>query len=254
MPNVYSLGRLGHGSRRLAAAVVVAACLPAPAQGQVLLGMLFGGKLATETFNIGFEVGMNLPTLDGLEGASVSRGLLLGLFASWRFSEHVHLFTGLTPVSNKGAREAAPIPLGDGDLDPVVAGTTMDRHLGYLDIPVLLQYAPRRDDGFRIGAGPQFGILLSANDRYAGTSPQGTPVVVEHAIDDDLEKLDVGIAFDAEYRIAKVGLAIGIRYYNGRTNIMRDDASPAMYNRVLSGSGRISLGKPKPKTASPESR
>src|SRR6476619_3843267 len=65
----------------------------APAGAQVLIGMLFGGAVASENFNIGFEIGMNLSTVDGLNGASVSRGTLLGLYAAWRFSEHYHLYT-----------------------------------------------------------------------------------------------------------------------------------------------------------------
>ena len=235
---------------RAALAILLLTAVPARADAQVLIGMLFGGKLATETFNIGFEVGMNLATVDGLSGAGTARGPLIGLFASWRFSEHVHLFTGLTPLSDKGAREAAPIPLGDPVLDPLVAGGTMDRNFGYLDIPVLLQFAPKRDDGVRVGVGPQFGFLLSANDRYEAISPMGTSVVIERNIMDDVERLDVGIAFDAEYRFSAIGLAIGIRYFNGRTNVLRSDTGPSMYNRVLSGSGRISLGGQK-KPAAP---
>ena len=238
-----------------AMALLLAVATPAKAGAQVLIGVLLGGKLATETFNIGFEIGMNLPDVDGLSGASRTRGLLLGLFASWRFSEHFHLFTGLTPVSNKGAQGADPVFLNDPALDPLVASGQMARDLDYMDIPVLLQYALKRDDGLRVGVGPQFGILLSANDRYAARSPQGTEVVVEQDIEGQLERLDVGVAFDAEYRFAALGLAIGIRWYNGRTNILRDDAGPPMYNRVLSGSGRISLGARKPAAPKPpESR
>ena len=203
-------------------ALTIAAAMPLRAGAQVLIGILLGSKLSTETFNMGFEIGMNLPNVDGLSGASHSRGLLLGLFASWRFSEHVHLFTGLTPFSQKGAQGADPIPLDDPALDPLVAGGRMVRSLDYIDIPVLLQYAPKRNEGLRVGAGPQFGILLSANDRYTARSPQGTEVTVEQDIASQLENLDVGIALDAEYRFGGFPLAIGIRWYEGRTNILRE--------------------------------
>ena len=73
---------------------LVATAVAKPAQAQVLIGMLFGEKLASDNFNIGFEIGMNLSTVNDLDGASRSRGPLVGLFASWRFSEHYHLFTG----------------------------------------------------------------------------------------------------------------------------------------------------------------
>ena len=225
---------------------LAALALPSAAQAQVLIGMLLGGKLASETFNIGFEIGMQLPTIDGLNGASRTRGMLLGLFASWRFSEHVHLFVGLTPLSNKGAEGANPVPLNDPELDALVGGGTMDRGLGYVDIPVLLQWAPQRNHGIRLGIGPQFAFLTSAHDRYNTQSRLGTAVTVEQDISNQLNNVDAGIALDAEYRFNGLPLAISIRYYDGRTNILRNESGPSMYNRVLSGSGRISLGTHRP--------
>ena len=100
-----ALGRTG------AIVTLCTVMISAPAQGQVLIGMLFGGALASENFNIGFEIGMNLSNVDGLNGASVSRGTLLGLYASWRFSEHYHLYTAILPLSAKGAKDADPIAL-----------------------------------------------------------------------------------------------------------------------------------------------
>jgi hypothetical protein len=227
-------------------AMLLALAIARPANAQVLIGMLFGGKLASENFNIGFEIGANLPTVDGLEGASRTTGVLLGLFASWRFSEQLHLYTGLLPLSNKGADDADPIPLNDAQLDTLIAGGRMDRKLDYLDIPVILQFAQSRNaGGFRVGVGPQVNILLSAHDRYESTSALGTPVVTENDIEDSLERFDVGVAFDAEYRIKGIGLAIGVRYYHGLTKLSSD--GPSMYNRVLSGSGRIALGSSRPK-------
>jgi hypothetical protein len=228
-------------------AMVLGAATPSRASAQVVLGILFGEKLASENFNIGFEIGMNLSTVSDLSGAAVTRGTLLGLFGTWRFSEHYHLFTGLLPLSQKGAKDADAIPLNDPVLDPSIAGRTMERNLGYIDIPVLVQWAQHRDGGFRIGAGPQIGILLSANDRYSAITPQGTAVVIENDIEKSIERFDAGVAFDAEYRITGLGLAIGVRYYQGLTDLLRGDGS-SMHNQVLSGSGRITLGGRKPKT------
>jgi outer membrane protein with beta-barrel domain len=220
---------------------VLSALLTAPSKAQVLIGMLLGGSLASENFNIGFEIGMNLSTVDGLDGASRSRGTLLGLFASWRFSEHYHLYTGIMPLSDKGAKDADPIPLNDPTLDPVISTGKMERDLGYFDIPIILQLAQRRSGGFRVGAGPQIGILLSAKDRYAGITPQGTPVTIENDIEKATQRFDAGVAFDAEYKFTGFPLAIGVRYYYGLTDVMKDSGA-SLHNQVLSGSGRISLG------------
>ena len=227
--------------RTVAIVAVLSAMITAPSQAQVLIGMLLGGTLASENFNIGFEIGMNLSTVDGLDGASRSRGTLIGLFASWRFSEHWHLYTGIMPLSDKGAKDADPIPLNDPTLDPIIATGKMERDLGYFDIPIILQLAQRRSGGFRVGAGPQIGILLSAKDRYAGVTPQGTPVTIENDIEKATQRFDAGVAFDAEYKFTGFPLAIGVRYYYGLTDVMKDSGS-ALHNQVLSGSGRISLG------------
>jgi len=229
--------------------LAMGSALPARAQG-VVLGILFGDRLASETFNIGIEIGANLATLEGLDGASRSPGPLFGLFASWRFSEHYHLFTGVLPLSSKGAKDADPIPLNDAELDPLVAAGRMERDLGYVDIPILFQLAQRRDGGFRVGVGPQIGFLVSAKDRYAGTTTQGTAATIENDIDDSVEGFDAGVSVDAEYRFSGLGLAIGIRYYHGVTDITQG-SGPAIHNRVLSGSGRIALGGQRSKKAPP---
>ena len=88
----------------------------------MLIGILLGDKLSSETFNIGLELGMNLSTLDDMEGAERMTGPMVGLFASWRFSEHVHLQPSILFLSKKGASNATPIPLGDPELDPLIAG------------------------------------------------------------------------------------------------------------------------------------
>ena len=103
----------------------------------------------------------------------------------------------------------------------------------------------------RKGAGPQMGILLSAKDRYDGVTPQGTGVTVENDIEGSTQRFDAGIAFDTEYRFAKIPLAIGVRYYYGLTDTMKG-SGPAVYNRVLSGSGRIALGVSKKKPPEPK--
>src|SRR5262245_33298200 len=118
-----ALGRTG------AIVTLCAGLVSAPAQGQVLIGMLFGGALPSENFNIGFEIGMNLSNVDGLNGGSLSRGTLLGLYSSWRFSEHFHLYTAILPLSAKGAKDADAIALNDPTLDPLVSAGKMTREL-----------------------------------------------------------------------------------------------------------------------------
>ena len=129
---------------------------PKPAEGQVVMGWLMGEFLTTETFNVGFDIGMNFSTLSGLENAERDRGALFGLFGEWRFDPNVHLQVGFIPISDKGAKNIDPIPFDDPELDPLVSGGTMVRDMSTLDFPILIQYATGPEKGLRIGAGPQW--------------------------------------------------------------------------------------------------
>jgi hypothetical protein len=211
-----------------------------PARPQVLIGLLAGNALNSETFNIGFDIGMNIATLEGLGDASRSRSALFGLFADWRFAEHVHLTTGLIPLSSRGATGLAPIPFGDPALDSLVLGGTMTRTINTFDLPIILKYAPRRSTGPRVGVGPQIAFIMGANDRYTATGSTGTTVVIEEDVEGRLANIDAGVAVDLEWRWTL--LAIGVRYYHGLTDL-RDAAGSPIHSRVLSGSGRIPLGR-----------
>lgn len=220
--------------------VVALALGPKPVEGQVLVAWLLGEKLTTENFNVGIDIGMNFSTLSGLENAERMNGTLFGLFAEWRFHPRFHLQPGLLVLSKKGAQGIDPIGFEDVELDPLVSGGTMTRNLDFLDIPILLQYAAGTDQGLRVGAGPQLNILLGGLDRYEGLTSEGTKVIIEEDVKNQLETLEVGIAFDVEYQFS-FGIAIGVRYFHGLTD-MDGSTGFTSKSRVLSGSGRISLG------------
>ena len=142
-----------------------------PARAQVLMGYLFGEKLATPTFNMGFEVGVNFSTLEGPADAERMNRTVFGLFGDWRFSENLHMVGAVLPFAGRGAQGLAPVPTGDPGFDGQTAGGHMTRSLGYVEIPVLLKWAPEREEGFRIGAGPSLGVVTGATDRFVACDP-----------------------------------------------------------------------------------
>jgi hypothetical protein len=201
----------------------------APARAQVLIGYLFGEKLASKTFNMGFEVGMNFSDMDGLGDSERLNRPVFGLFADWRFSEHLHFGGAVLPVAGRGASELAPVATGDPAFDAQATNATMERSLNYVEIPLILKYAPKREEGFRVGAGPSLGFITGAHDRYDVGS-----YVLERDL--DTPSLDFGISGEVEWRF-KV-LAIAARYTEGLTDLGNDT-----HTRVLTGTGRIYLGR-----------
>ena len=233
----------------LAAAVAAAVLLGSTgAHAQVLLGSLLGGKLASPTFNMGFEVGINFSNLDGFSESERMNRTVFGLFADWRFSRNFHMGGAVLPFAGRGATSLAPVPTGDPEFDAQTAGGSMDRSLGYVEIPVLLKWAPKRDEGFRVGAGPSFGIVTGATDRYEATTSTGTAYKLERDIGGDLPGLDLGVSVDVEWRLPM--LAIAARYTHGLTDMRHEGAPQAIHSRVLTGTGRIYLGKKPAETPS----
>ena len=205
------------------------------------MGYLFGEKLASPTFNMGFEIGINFSTLDGLDAAERTNRTVFGLFGDWRFSKHFHLGGAFLPIAGRGAEGASPMPTGDPEIDGQTGGSTMTRSLSYIEFPVLLKWAPKRETGFRIGAGPSFGIVTGASDRYESTTTAGSSYAVDLDIEDELPGLDFGLSVDVEWRFR--ALAIAARYTHGLTDMRQTGATEAVYSRVLTGTGRIYLGR-----------
>lgn len=77
-------------------------------------------------------------------------------------------------------------------------------NMDYVNIPVLLQYM--FDNGFRLQAGPQLGILVDADNKS------------------ELEPIDLGVGFGVSYIVPSTGFGLDARYNLGLSNINKDDA------------------------------
>jgi len=80
--------------------------------------------------------------------------------------------------------------------------------LNYINVPVLLQYM--WDNGFRLQAGPQAGILVSAKAENNGITGD---------IKNSFKPLDLGVSFGASYIHPSTGVGIDARYNLGLSNI-----------------------------------
>ncbi|HKV75805.1 MAG TPA: porin family protein [Gemmatimonadales bacterium] len=227
------------------APVLVALLLatPAPAHAQVLIGYLFGEKLASPTFNMGFEVGINFGTVNGMGTAHRANKTVFGLFADWRFSEHFHLGSALLPFAGRGADELAPVLTGDAAIDNQISQSTMNRTMHLIEVPVILKWAPKRETGFRVGVGPSIGFITGANDRYQTSTASGSAFILERDIGPELPAIDFGLSAEVEYRLPI--LSIAARYTHGLTDVRSANQSGAVHTRTLTGTGRIYLGKKK---------
>ena len=98
-----------------------------------------------------------------------------------------------------------------------------ENKLGYLNIPVLLQYMA--GNGFRLQTGPQLGILLSAKHEV---EPENNTFDIK----DDIKTVDFGWSFGASYQFPNCGFGLDARYNLGISNI-RETPGPVLHNRVI---------------------
>ena len=218
--------------------------MASPARAQVLIGYLFGEKLSSPTFNMGFEVGVNFADLEGFEDGKRLNSPVFGLFADWRFSEHFHFGGAVLPFAGRGAKELQPALTGDAEIDSQTEGGRMQRSLGYVEIPLILKWSPARQEGLRFGAGPSLGIVTGGTDRYDCVTESGAEYTIERDIHGRIPGFDFGLSAEVEYRLSF--LSIAARYTEGLTDMRVEGTDGEVRTRVLTGTGRIYLGKKPP--------
>jgi hypothetical protein len=90
--------------------------------------------------------------------------------------------------------------------------------LGYLNLPVLIQYM--FDNGFRLEAGPQVGFLMNAKNKVGSTSTD---------VKDDLNGAVFSIPAGIGY-LTSTGLGFDARYNFGISNIYKESATKVHSN------------------------
>ncbi len=83
--------------------------------------------------------------------------------------------------------------------------------LNYVNVPVLFQYM--WDNGFRLQAGPQAGLLISAKSEIDNNTVD---------IKDAMKPIDLGVSFGAGYIHPATGIGIDARYNLGLSNINKN--------------------------------
>lgn len=163
--------------------------------------MAVGTANAQQTINIGTKIGLNSYNIiednNGL-GYDSKIGMHAGILG------HIHLDGtsgqfALQPelhYSMQGAKR--------GDVN---------HNLDYLNVPVLVQYM--FDNGFRLQAGPQLGLLVRAK------AVNNTATV---DLKEDFKSIDVGLSFGASYIHVPSSFGIDARYNLGLNDISESSA------------------------------
>lgn len=101
------------------------------------------------------------------------------------------------------------------------SNSNVSADLGYLNIPVLVQYM--FDNGFRIEAGPQVGFLMNAKTKVGNNSTD-----IKNNLKSAVFSIPLGLGY-----VTMSGLGFDARYNFGISNIYKTDAAPVTHSNVF---------------------
>jgi hypothetical protein len=175
--------------------------------GLAISVFLLAGTASAQHANFGVKGGLNYYKLNNDNNVTYDArtGYHVGMFLHIHLSESFAIQPELL-YSAQGARFNS----GNGKVN---------LNLGYVNIPLMFQFM--FDNGFRIEAGPQVGILTSAGAESNGNNED---------IMDNMKKIDLGVGAGVSYINPPTGWGIYARYNHGLSNI-NENALYNSYNR-----------------------
>lgn len=190
------------------------------AHSQIIISLLLGDKLNSGNLEFGVEGGLNRSYLSEINNSKGLNNFHLGFYFDIRLKNDWYVNTGVRVKSNVGASNLSPYPLGDDDLDSVLVDGKVDRKIQYFYVPMHIKYRFARQ--FFVNAGFQAGLRYRANDLFYSTVYDKDDVVFKYDIRDEIKRLDFGMSGGAGYKFRGTGMNLGITYYYGLVDIMKN--------------------------------
>ena len=196
------------------------------APAQALLVLLFGDKFASDHVQGGIKFDVVGTTLSGLSGAARLRSWDLGGFLEVKLNNRLSLQPEFTFKSPAGAQSLPFVATGEPAVDSAFAAASdvsVRRTLGYITVPLLLKVTAGR---FRLGAGPQFGYVVKAEDRYTGTITRTNDLSYTQGLWSRVNRWDTGMSVVGEFAVAPSlgirSMRIRITWYHGFGDALSD--------------------------------
>jgi hypothetical protein len=210
------------------------------AHSQVLIALLFGDKLNSDRFQLGIQLAGNFQNVTGWEGTGNRFAVGFGIYGELKLTEKLSLQPELLFKDPRGADGVPGHTFDNPDLDPLLADATVSMKLAYVSIPILLKY--HLNPQLSIGFGPQIGILSSAKNVYTAPVEGSGDLSFKEDLSPYLNDIDMALGFNLEYKLMKTKrpLRIGLRYYLGLTDIIKDNPGSPVRHSVI----QINLGIP----------
>lgn len=187
---------------------------------KLFLGMAIAASSFAFAQSFGVKGGMNVSSLSNDAGLSDSKskiGFNAGVFMNAPIAENFSIQPEVL-YNNLGSKVTQNVNLGQNSYS-----AESSLHLDYIAVPVMFQYNATPE--FYLEAGPEFGFLVSARNKFkSSTNGNANDSQVTHLDTDDFNTFNFGVGLGAGYWITpKFG--INARYVAGFTDVAKDRPS-----------------------------
>lgn len=203
------------------AGILLLVCLCDMAQAQILIAIIFGDKLNTDKLEFGLVVSPGLMNITNM-GGSYKTGLNLGLYFTYKVNDKWFLHPELIAKGSFGSKGLAPYPTGSDSLDQLFSGGSVTRSVQSFSMPLLVHY--RVYKRWFAEAGLQTDLALKAKDEFMN-EVAGNPLSYRRGVTSSFSRIDFGVTAGFVYKFGSdKGMGMGVRYYYGLTDVLKDVA------------------------------
>ncbi len=211
------------------------------AQSQILIALIFGDKLNSETIEFGMNVGANYAGFSSYDASHYREGLNLGLYFNFLLNDRFILNPSLYFSYPSGIRDIEYYQSPDPNLNELIIEAQANRKLSYFSLPVVIRY--KLFGKTYLDFGPQFGLTRRVEDQFVVSVQDKNDLTYTVNIKEDYHRLDAGITAGFSQRLRdKNSVILSARYYYGLVNIAKNPADGNIHNSVVYFSCGIPVG------------
>jgi hypothetical protein len=189
---------------------------------QVLISLLFGDKLNSDKIEFGLEGGANFSSMSDFQSKSYLTSFNLGFYFDIKLKNQWYMNTGVLVKSNVGINKLTKDDVHILDPQGVYLGKdTYSQKINYFHIPLNIKY--RFQNHLYAHLGPQVALRTKASLKYEGEE-NNKSVEINTENKDLFTRFELGALVGVGYKLKQgQGMNIGVKYFQGLTNVMKED-------------------------------
>lgn len=206
-----------------------------------MISLLLGDKLNSDKIEFGLDGGLNWSNISNVPNSESLRGFNLGFYFDFKIKENFYFHTGVGVKSPLGAKNITPYSLNNVGLDSLFESGSVTRNLRYFHVPLQAKFM--LSNKFFVELGPKLALLNKGSDEFTDTVIDDEDLTFTNEVRDNYKRIDFGLIGGVGYKLMKGSdMSLGIKYYYGLTDILKENLGDPQMNRSFYLFARIPIG------------